>query len=307
MRAHDLFEGPKALFRLHPALDPNNYVMTHTLRDHEKWRAKTYVNNNGGEESADGLQNVGYIMISLVDNTIVPISRDDEHHMGSDLMYDLASGDYPGPGKKKDKALDINPSQFLPIWSYGQNYIYHEREIKPLLIALEKFLSYGGTDGILTGTNDFRGRLVRLSDFVKSKGQDLLIVSPGKLAPVGQRIYDDFKTLSEAIVQAQDSDDRIKLRPVFTFAAKLLKDLPLTLMWGLGIDVDYAKSWPGLLRELQKNNDLQGLRELFFGFHGIKNQMHVHMKAKKDDNWHKDDLSGIWGDVDLAIDMLARL
>ncbi len=299
-------QAPKrASFRLHPALDPNNYVMTNSLRDHAKWRAMTYVGNNSNTGETGHLHEVGYIMISLVDDTIIPISRDDEHHMGRDLLYDLADGTYPY--KKKSKKIDINPSDYIPIWKYGANYIYDQSEVKDMLIGLSKFLSYGGPDGVLVGTHDYRGKMMHSSDFVAAGG--FISIEQGKLAPVGQRVYDQFNQLARLIGQASDDDDRIKLRPVFLKAAELCKFLCGDINFlKLGI-FDMAKEAAPKLREIQKANDLQALRELVFGFHGIKNTMHMYMKKVVKDNnkWSLDDLTAMWGDVDLAIDMLARM
>ena len=81
-------EAQGASFRLMPGLDPNKYVMTDSLRSVNKWWAYTYVGDSSPEGKPDTMGEVGYIMISLRDNTIIPIS----HHRGMDLLFDLASG-----------------------------------------------------------------------------------------------------------------------------------------------------------------------------------------------------------------------
>ncbi len=300
-------QTPKASFRLHPALDPNNYIMTNSLRDHSKWRAMTYVGNNSDNGETGHLHEVGYIMISLVDDTIIPISRDDEHHMGRDLLHDLRDGTYPSY-KSKSKKLDINPEDYIPIWSLGNNYIYSQEDAKVLLPALTKFLSYGGKDGILKGTSDFSGRMMHSSEFVAAGGQ-MVIVEHGKLAPVGLRVYNQFNELATIIGKLSDDDDRIKMRPAFVKAAELCKFLTSDYSFmKLGIWKMVEGIGPAL-KDAQKANDLQALRELFFGFHGVKNTMHIEMKktAKDKDAWAYRDLAAIWGDLDLAIDMLARM
>lgn len=296
----------RAPFRLHPALDPNNYVMTNSLRDHSKWQARAYVGNNSNTGETGQMTEVGYIMISLVDDTIIPISRDDEHHMGRDLLYDLSDGTYP-TYKSKSKKLDINPTQYIPIWKYGSNYIYDQSEVKNMLIGLTKFLAYGGPDGVLVGTNDYRGQMMHSSDFIAAGG--FTTITQGKLAPVGQRVYDRFDELAKLISAASDNDDRIKLRPIFVKTAELCKYLSGDITFiKLGI-FDMVKEAGPKLKEIQKENDLQALRELVFGFDGIKNTMHKHIKkvAADKDSWSRNDLIAIWGDLDLAIDMLARM
>ena len=301
----------RARFRLHPALDPNNYIMTDSLRDPSKWKARTYVGNNSNTGETGGLAEVGYIMISISDDTIIPISRDDEHHTGYDLLWDFAQGSYNSEAKKTNKPLPIDPNDYIPIWSYGQNYVYDESNRINLAIVLRKFLSYGGVDGILKGANDLRGRMVHLSDFANTDGKAMLFRKTDgardTLAPVGQRIYDQFKRLSELLAPLDNTSDRIAAKPAFIAAASFFKNIPLTLGWGLGLEVDYLKAIPSQLRQLQKENDVQGLLELIFGFDGVKNRMHQNMKKGMKSDYHRDDIVGIWGNVDLAIDLLGRL
>jgi hypothetical protein len=61
------------------------------------------------------------------------------------------------------------------------------------------------------------------------------------------------------------------------------------------------------IKELKtKDLSIDEIEKLFFDFHGIKNTMHTYIKDKKEDPFHKNDFIQIWGDVDLAIDMLGR-
>ena len=59
----------------------------------------------------------------------------------------------------------------------------------------------------------------------------------------------------------------------------------------------------------------KGLQEAIFGFHGLKNVMHMNLKklaaeaatGERMAVYYLRDAKGIWGDVDLAIDMLGRI
>jgi hypothetical protein len=294
-------EKKSASFVLHPALNPDNYQITDNLRDIDKWRVLTYLGNSGGNEGE--LHEVGYVMISLVDNTIVPISRNDEHNMGRDLMYSFEDGSYV----KKGKPLPIDADSYIPVWS-GSNYIYNASEAPSLLIAFSKFLSYGGRDGILTGTQDLRGRMMHLSDFVASGGHTGKI-EPGKLAPIGARIYTELKELSEMIVAMGPEPDRIRAQPAFLKAAKLCKYLSSEYALLKSGVWKFAEEAPSRLKAMQKENDVKALEQFIFGFDGLKNIMHNKLRddLKSGYAWVIDDLEGIWGDTALAIDMLGRL
>lgn len=302
MRYNDLIlRENQAGFVLHPALDPANYQITDSIRDLKKWRAMTYVDNNAGKGIGQ-MDEVGYIMISLVDNTIVPIARGDEHHEGMDLLYTFMEGDR----KLGIKPMNIDPEQFVPI-SHTSNYIYRREDGPKLAKALRKYLAYGGRDGMVTGTSDMRGKTMHASEFVAAEGHFFEIVH-GELAPIGKRIYEMFKKLADMISAAHDNDDRIKLQPIFREALMICKYLGSDyLFMKMGV-FKMMQDAPKTIRELQKNNDLQGLREYIFGFHGVKNVMHTELKKMNvPGSWQIDDAKAIWGDVELAIDLLAKL
>ena len=294
-------ESRTETFILHPALNPSNYQITNSLRDLDKWRAMTYVDNNAGE-GIGKMDGVGYVMISLVDNSIVPIAYGDEHHEGKDLLWTFVEGDR----KLGIKPMKIDPDNFVPISATNQ-YVYRRDDCPKLAAALKKYLSYGGRDGLVIGTSDMRGKTMYASEFVASGGKFFEIVH-GELAPVGKRIYEMFKKLSEMVSSVQDTDDRIKLRPIFQEALSVCKYLGSEyVFFKFGIS-KLIKQAPSVIRDLQKDNDLQGLREFIFGFHGVKNVLHTNLKEmNKQGSWQIDDAKAIWGDVDLAIDLLAKL
>lgn len=96
-------------FILDPALDPRDYEITNSLRDVRNWRVKTFLNNNGADTKIGSMDPVGYVMISLTSNRIIPISTNDEHRQGYDLLYYLRD-------KKKKK---INIEDYRPVFFTG--------------------------------------------------------------------------------------------------------------------------------------------------------------------------------------------
>ena len=169
-----LAEAPKKGFVLAPFLNPANYQITDSLKDAARWQAKILTANSAGAGQKVGqMDAVGYVMISNIDNTIVPIARADEHNLGSDLLWKLT------------KRTSFDPQNYTPIFSIGNNYVYSAGDLAPLLKVVKKFLSYGGNPELmLRGSNDLRGKCTTLGNFVESKGK--VTVAPGKLHPVGQ-------------------------------------------------------------------------------------------------------------------------
>jgi hypothetical protein len=302
-------------FRLHPGLTPEHYQITDTLRDHQRWRAITHCGTSYSEDylKMKGMTNIepgammeiGYVMISLKDDTIIPIARGDEHHTGFDVLSDEIAKEC------KRNGHPINTRDFLPIWSYGANYIYRESDIPVMLIALEKFLSYGGVDGPLQGANDLRKLVMNSSEFVARKGK--VTVTPNTLAPAGQKIYDGFVSLAETIRAGLTTEERSAQGRAFQAAIKFAAQLTPFISY-LAID-DYDVLYkPEILRGLKKEGNLAEVEKLFFGFGGIKNQIHNAIreynvrKAKKEVNYFKDDrIDALWGDPKLAEDMLGRI
>lgn len=299
-----LCESTPSSFRLHPGLDPAKYQITDSLSDIERWRAYTY--DGQGKVKAGDMAGVGYVMISLVDNTIVPISRGDEHNSGYDSLRDSIAK----AAKKSGHAL--NPRDYLPIWANGNNYIYDESEIPDLLIALRKYLSWGGKNGLLRGMNDLRKMAVSLKQFVENEGR--FTIAPGQLAPVGTEIVSGFVKLAAALEKA-----RVEGAPKSARNAAFREALALhTLIWRYVLlvaikDVSAMKELPKAIRRAQREDDLGFVETTFFGFDGIKNQMHnaireVLAKRKAGERyvWKEDDLVAAWGDLDLAFDRLGR-
>ena len=302
-------------FRLHPALDPQNYAMSGSLANVRRWKAFCYVANDCEEKEAGRMQEVGYVMVSLVDDTVIPIARGDEHHRGYDLLHDFASGEYttyamarmrqgrkakPGPG------LDIRPRDYVPVWSYGTNYVYGPKDAADMTEALRRWLSYGGRDGIVIGSNDMRGRALSSRDMVERNG-DFTVV-PGTLAPIGADIHARLQKLSATLVALGRDPTRLDMNDAFRQTAALVT---MTEPFGyqIGFGIEQRKTALDRLRETRKSGDGQKLWELVFGFDGIKHVIHAYLRdqTERESVFSRDHFSAIWGDPDLAIDMLGRI
>lgn len=280
------------MFTLPSYLDPSKYHIVGDLRRVAQWRAYTYVANSGGEVGQ--MDAVGYIAISLVDNTIIPIARGDEHHTGHDLLWDFQDKPWKYP---------INPPDYVTIWPYGNNYLYNESDKKFWLPALKKYFEYGGKDGFLWGYNGVGS--TTLSHFLETGG-NTDFTGKKTLAPIGQQIYNHLEKVALAL-RNKESGDPIANRSAFIAATELAKYI--SDLWGkTGVDVSTLKELPSKIRELKKEDDVQGLRELIFGFHGIKNMMHNRLReAMANDTWYRREMMEIWGNLDLAFHMLGSI
>jgi len=292
-------------FILDPALDPSKYIMTNSLRDVHKWRAYTYV----GQEMRDGsgkqgsMGKVGYVMISLSSNKIIPIAIGDEHHRGYNLLWDLTKT------KKKRKGLEINPNEYFPIYAIGNNYIYSKKEIPKYLIAIRKYFSYGGSNTILYGSSDYRGLSLTLKQFLDLNGD--IDIKPGQIGHIGQLLLEKFSILANALARARQNLNLINIAG--KAALEVVKFIEnITSLSNLFSDKE-IEDWTKMIQHYVDNEDENGLSQMFFSFTGIKTRIHHNLKeiqksllANPDDyNFEADNAKRIWGnDLNLAIDML---
>ncbi len=292
-----LIETKTADFKLHPLCQPGNYQISDTLRDVNRWKSKILAGNSmtDGRKMGDW-DEVGYVMISRFDNTLIPIARCDEHNMGGDLLHEMF------------RKSDIDPKSFTPMCDSG-NFVYSQKDVEPLLIAGEKWLAYGGPDVLVRGSYDMSGLMMSLTNFVASKGQ--LVVRPDHLNPLGEEIYQGFVRTAEALREARDDEfNRRKAQAAFLAARDLLRFL-LRMRFGLPIkryaDLDIAMQ---TLAAKQRENDIRGLEELMFGFHGVKNMLHNELrevlKAGDGYSFNREKAEAVFGNIALAVDMLGR-
>lgn len=284
-------------FQLNSALDPQNYQITDSLRGIKGWKAKVLAANSASEGVKIGdWDEVGYVMISLTDNTIVPIARSDEHNTGFDLMHDLGV-----------------MGKFHPIFFGGGNYIYRQEDVPKYQTVLTKWLAWGGPDTYLSGSNSLHGNLIQFSDFVKHEG--FIEIKPGTLAPIAQRFVEVLRGVAEAIRAARETpDQRSKVGAAFVAAMKVPQYLS-TLGYNFlgGYTLADLKVLVGDIKQAKADGDLKRLEELIFGFNGIKNRIHNELrnniKKAKEGNpgyFFQRDSKSLWGDPDLAVDMLGR-
>lgn len=301
----------RASFRLHPGLNPDDFHLTSSLGDvNTKWKARIFDANSAAEDQKIGqMDDVGYVMISLADDTIVPIARADEHHRGEDTMWAHV---------QRRKIKGLNPSDYVPLF-WSSNYLYHREEIAPLLIACRKYLAYGGHDTVIQGSNDYNNMAMRMSQFVERNGD--VVIAPKTIAPLGQQFLELLDQLREDCAAARGAMAMRSATAKAGRSASKIVDFFESIIftwiglgeWPTGGARAVFATWRKQIREFVAADDIQALEEMWFGF-GIKNAMHQKLRktmaeiAKAKGHYISDEryMRAFWGDLDLANDILGR-
>lgn len=284
-------------FRLHPNLDPANYQITDNMGALPRWKAIVLTGNSVGETGprVGEWDHVGYVMISLDDNTIIPIARSDEHNMGWDLVHELS---------EKSPILQ----DFVPVWT-GNNYIYTKAENEVATKAYQKFLSYGGHDGVVQfGVHERDGGMTSMSDFVEHGAANAQPVK-GRISPLGKKIIEAFQKIDTLIIpEMKREEGGLPPRLGSIVAAcnelgKLLEVVSNPYVFSYGDASRFLEE----IKAHRRDTSVQWFMDAVFGFHGIKNKLHMQMKENLSiPSWAENRVK-FWGDLDLAIDILARM
>jgi hypothetical protein len=132
--------------------------------------------------------------------------------------------------------------------------------------------------------------------------------------PVGQKFYTALVALAKVIRDCRADSSPSSVGRAFTAARTFVKNFRFTISYLCIANYDIFYK-PEILRDLQKSSDpLQALDEMIFGFHGIKNQLHTELRLylarqqKGEKDYFKDsNIVSMWGDVELAVEMLSRI
>jgi hypothetical protein len=293
-------------FIIDPLLPQDDYFITDSIGDIKNWKARNHEDHMGQNAAVDGerlgeMGPVGYVAISLTDNQIIPISRNDEHHTGYDLLWDL------------EKRYKIDVNKYYTIW-WDTNYISDKREISKLIMALKKYISYGGNGkSDIKGFNEYRHVRMSWQEFIAREGKVEKKPGVSEFAPYGKQFIDLFQNLADAIRAADGKDDKKLINIAFLAAAKTLKFIVMQNKYELSYlttlkheEIDavlgrYGKN----LQTLRRDGNLQQMEEMFFDFGGLKNIFHNKISEilNNPSNGYifgKDHLEMFWGDLELA-------
>lgn len=289
----------QALFSIPSSVPAKFFKITDNLNDVENWRVKILQNNSSENKRLGSFDSVGYIMVSLADNTIIPIARSDEHHRGYEIMDTIYQDEY-----------NINSSKYYPIFCLGNNYPYNQDEALKMKEALAKLKSYG-----------YDLDKLNVSMYYITKGED-----------------ERYVTGNEFLNEIESKEEQRKNIPVTPLGKNLVKalemfsnafeyknvrgELSLTKisnawrqLYNIGKDImlnkeDVLISWfddETVSDLLQKYKDgyitEENLMNLVFGFGGIRQKIHNLLRRYHFSQVLVDEL----GNVDEVVNMIGAI
>lgn len=302
---------------LHPGLPKEDYQVTSSLKEVGEWKARILVGNSMPEGQEVGeWDEVGYVMVALSgEPRVVPIARCDEHERGYDLLFTRA------------KKWGLKAREFFPIFHGGSTgiYVYDRKEVPRALEATRRWLAAGGPDFPIryTGGEPEDRWVIGARDFVAGNGK--AVPMPDGLLPVGHRLVQTFRTLSEAVAGLRHPErpwelreDRRGQRKVETAAKALVRlvsedrnlaghalyDMAGGGFQGGSLDTALA-SWSAAVDTHLAKGDMAGIERLVFGHGGIKNRLH--MQIREELARRPLDMGPIFGNLELADAAMASI
>lgn len=272
----------------------------------EGWKAKIILGNNMGENQKIGQwDDVGYIMIDLNSNNIIPIARADEHQTGYELI------DYYIRKKL------IPDGKYINLFPLSITYIYgnYENDYKEKLNACKKWLGYGGKSGeikIAYRKNNLPDLIGNMEDLINGRLEK--DTPSGKLASLGKHFIDLLEEVAK-LNSMRLSGDQMKLKRVEKHFFNKVRQLMPVIRRVYG-NVGLLKNWDynridnltNNLNNLEARKDYQTIESELFGHNGFKNDLHIALKNNmKKDDWDYNKLKSIFGDLKLALQEFNRL
>lgn len=266
-----------------------NFVISGNISNADNWKAKIILGNSMSDDMKVGqMDDIGYIMISLDSNTIVPVARSDEHQMGYELLHHYI---------EKNKIPD---ERYVAIYKDGHNYIY-AKQANEQKTALTKFRQYGGPDAIIEGSYDLAWMKTTIDDFISGKKPNL-VYRKGELTPAIKKII----SWIENILLLSREKNKQAFAEAYSFVKFLKSNRPaLFKIFDSGsfgiLDVATEK-----ILKAEAEENFSGLEQAIFGYPGIKNHFHQSIRntirsiesGKK--GYYEEEIERFFGDLKLA-------
>lgn len=294
-----------ALFQI-PEVIKDNFKITNSLKDASKWKAKIIENNSNGDESIGigDWNNIGYVMISLKDNTIIPIARADEHKQGYELLYEL------------QEKYGINASDYYSVWCLknSANYPYNKEEGDLLKKALIKCKSYGMDLSKslvymkyidpLYRDKSYDDSMITAEDFINDNYQTVEKLNTS-ITNTGNKLIDAFKLLSESFsktnIRGKYSIVNINkaIKNLYNVGSKIILKDNFKLVSDM--DLEQMQEFVQQYKEGYYNNNQ--LSKVFFGFMGFRNNFHQRLRKNIDNKMLEKQL----GSVEKIIEIIGSI
>lgn len=272
-----------------PQVLQKNYKVVGDLTNIREWKAKTILANSGGKVGE--WDDVGYVLIALNSNNIIPVARGDEHQVGYDLLYHLF------------KKFKLPQEEYVSVNATGANYLQNrndERRVQTIQ-AIKKWMAMGGARLVIE--DDTREGAVRVySDQLGESGD--VVPFKGTLSEDGSRIVDTFQALSDtlnSIYTAKDREQDYQIKVFNEASVDFLQWMKSTLMF------DLLSIWNDVAAGLQKvlavpEDDYTTAEAVLFSQNGIKNKIHNQLRKLENDPKNMDyrNYQRMFGDVAVA-------
>jgi len=260
------------------------------LSQADKWKAKVLIGNTG-RVKVGAWDKVGYVLISLDSNTIIPIARCDEHHCGFEVLREIYF-----------KQALVPREKFESVFAVGLNYVWQDTAAKQVE-AFKRFRSYGGSNGIIKGGSKY-DYAATMDDFIVSNGS--LSVEGQALAPLGQYVISQLEAIARGVVDKRKTVFRVAYDFIQWVSAGALETCN-----AIDLDERSILKWEREALQAEAGRDYERLAQVFFSFRGIKNNLHNRLRAALNDKgefqFKRRDATAFWGNLDVAMAEFQRL
>lgn len=271
----------------------DNYKISGDLSNVKNWKAKVLLANSGGKVGE--WDNVGYVLVSLDSNLLIPVARADEHQMGYDLLWHLINKDL------------IPNENYMPFYTLSKDYFYKDK-IKQYLKLYKKVLNYGMNPDYEVQDYSYDSNYsTSLKEFVDNKGEQVDYSKSEKMPPKGKKIIDYLEKVAKGykkLVTKSVARDK-EIENLFNYALDnlvVIFDYNLEKFAGYNTD-DIEKA----LVKAESTLDYNKLGEIFFSHNGLKNKLHIALKKKSDKELKERGIFQLFGSRERGIKELNRL
>jgi hypothetical protein len=232
---------------------------------------------------------IGYVMISVDSNHIIPITRQDEHQIGYEVLHDVYYKKYKVPQEN-----------YTSVYTIGNNSAYYPRPeqrtgYNDFIKAIQKFLDYGGYKNNLIYIVDssfVSGKtcLMSAEEFVKYNGEYDNAIKSGNISYIGKQIIQKLTELSQMFSRWHLDETKNPAR------LQVLYDKSYSLrMWLFHVKrvtrkvEDLINDSYNQLRNSFKSDELltpdkiKNIEYAIFSFGAIKNVLHKNLKENNPD------------------------
>jgi hypothetical protein len=238
---------------------------------------------------------IRYIMISLESNNIVPITINDEHHVGYDVLHDKIYNKYK-----------VKRENYISMCSYGTHYVYSldKKEAKDQTELFKKYIQYGGDKNMLVQVNGRKDYKLTVNEFVKCNGNMEkhieIMRGENKISFLGRKLIELLETLTLSLKKYEYSEIKkaIELKQVF----KDYENLSDFIVWHHEEFCKelYTKFYKNLNESVEKE-DYEKCHRYVFSHSGLKNYIHIKLKEYVNGTNKDENLSEFFIDVEQAL------